>query len=292
MARSGLITRRAAGRGGGREAALPQLTESRTAAPRSPATRASSATICAAGGTPQPQFGATAAGPRSGAAPRRLHGGHVAGPARPGRRVETGPVGLRPAQLEGPADRRRAARHRACARAGGQPQVRHRVRRDGESAGHRRWQPARLPVRLDVQDVHHDRGAAGRDAAGHRLRRAREAAHRMARHRAGQLRRQVLPGQRQPGLDGRLPHHVERVRAIGEHVLRAPRGAGRAGRGGGRRAQPRDQLQRARRRPDGRHRGGLVGLVHPRRRRHHTRSNWPPRTRRSPPAGRTARRCR
>ena len=59
----------------------------------------------------------------------------------------------------------------------------------------------------------------------------------------GQLRRQVLPGQRQPVLDGRLPHHVERVRPLGEHVLRAPGGAGRPGRRGGRGEEARHQLR-------------------------------------------------
>ena len=43
----------------------------------------------------------------------------------------------------------------------------------------------------------------------------------------GQLRRPVVPGQRQPGVDGRLPDDVGRLRPLGEHVLRL---AGRAGR--------------------------------------------------------------
>ena len=98
----------------------------------------------------------------------------------------------------------------------------------------------------------------------------RPAGHPVPRRRRRQLRRLLVPGQRQPGVDGRLPDHVERLRPLGEHVLRlagasrsAPANAVEMAQRLGitfRAPTDADLRQRQRRR---------LGRVHPRRRRHH-----------------------
>ena len=127
----------------------------------------------------------------------------------------------------------------------------------------------RLPGRLDVQAVHHAGRAGGRQAARHRLRRAGQAAHPVRLRRRGQLRRHVVPEQRQPGVDGRLPDDVGRLRPLRQHVLRLAGRAGRRGQGGGDGAAPGHHVPgrlRRRVRPERRRQ---LGRVHARRGRHH-----------------------
>ena len=96
----------------------------------------------------------------------------------------------------------------------------------------RRRQRHRVPGGLDVQDVHHARRAGGRPAAEHRLRRAGQLTTSTRPSGPGQLRRLLVPGERQPVVDGRLPHHVERLRPLGQHLLRLAGAAGRRREGG------------------------------------------------------------
>ena len=90
-----------------------------------------------------------------------------------------------------------------------------------------------VPGRLDVQALHPAGRAGVRPAAVDRLRGADPVAHPLPGDRAGELRRTVVPGERQPVVDGRPPDHVERVRPLGEHVLRLAHRAGRRRPGGG-----------------------------------------------------------
>ena len=103
----------------------------------------------------------------------------------------------------------------------------------------------------------------------------------------------MVPGERQPVLDGRPPHHVGRLRPLGEHVLRLADRAGRRGPGGGDGRAAGHRVPRADAdAADGPLRRARAGGRSPWAWPPPPRSTWPTRTPRWRPRGPGARRCR
>ena len=108
-------------------------------------------------------------------------------------------------------------------------------------AAARRRRPARVPGRIDVQDVHD----AGRPRRGHaaqdrvQLADAAGLAVPRRRRRAELVRRPLVPVERERR-DDRRTDHVVRLRQVGQHLLRPAGAGGRRGQGGqdGRAAGP------------------------------------------------------
>ena len=128
--------------------------------------------------------------------------------------------------------------------------------------------------------------------ARYRLQRSRPAANPVVRQRAGVMRRRLLPGQRQSIVDGRLPDDVDRIRPLGQHLLRLAGGARRRGQGGRDGPATRHHLPRQVRRRPGRRPTPPTGARSPSVSPTPRRWTWPTPTPPSPPTAPTARRCR
>ena len=169
----------------------------------------------------------------------------------------------------------------------------------GQPAAHRRRRHHRLPGRLDVQDLH---------AWSRRWRRAIPLSYTI--NAPEQFKSEYIIDSSSPAAcpgthfycpsnavegDGRRAQHVERLRRLGQHLLRAAPAAGRRGERGRR---PRKRLgitvPGVAATPALADQGGRapVGRVHPGRLRRPPRWNWPTRTPRWPPTASTASRSR
>ena len=177
--------------------------------------------------------------------------------------------GGQPGRAEEPPEHRQPARRRRRRRS----RATRAARRSSSSPCWPRWSPGcRWTPSFDAPDP--DRSPATRST------------------RAGELRRPLVPGQRQPGRRWTAPHHVDRLRPLGEHLLRLADRAGRRGPGGGDGRAAGHRVPRRPTTPGWPGTARRTGVRSPSASPPPPRSTWPTRTPRWRPRAPGARRCR